>query len=289
MPSPTFDLQAHSTASDGALRPAEVVRAAWLAGVRTLSLTDHDTVDGVQEALDEAARIGDIRVIPGIEISVIDGLHADLHVCGYLVDHRAPALVAALAEWRADRAGRAERMLAALHELGWATDDAEIEARRAQGLSIGRPHVASAAFRHPLNARRIEAEGLRTATDLLVAYLVEGAPAYRTRTRPSIEEAVALIHDAGGVAVWAHPFWDVADPAEVRVTLERFAGLGVDGVEAFYVGFTEEQTSHLYAQAERLGLLTTGSADFHGPQHPNFHEFRAFDTYGLVPRLGPLA
>lgn len=289
MSAPTFDLQAHSTASDGALRPAEVVRAARLAGVRTLSLTDHDTVDGVAEALDAAAAIGDIRLIPGIEISVIDGLHADLHVCGYLVDHRSPALTAALAEWRADRAGRAERMLAALHELGWATDDAEIETRRAQGLSIGRPHVAAAAFRHPLNARRIEAEGLRTATDLLVAYLVEGAPAYRTRTRPSIEEAIALIHDAGGVAVWAHPFWDVADPAEVRVTLERFAGLGIDGVEAFYAGFTEEQTCHLYAQAERLGLLTTGSADFHGPQHPNFHEFRAFDTYGLVPRLGPLA
>jgi predicted metal-dependent phosphoesterase TrpH len=106
---------------------------------------------------------------------------------------------------------------------------------------------------------------------------------------PSVAEAVGLIHDAGGVAVWAHPFWDLADPGEVLATLERFAALGMDGVEAFYVTHTEEQTRLLAARAQELGLLTTGSADFHGPGHAQFSSFGAFDLHGLEPRLGPIA
>lgn len=286
---PTFDLQAHSTASDGSLDPAAVVRAAHAAGVRTLALTDHDTVDGVTAALEAAVALGEIAVVPGIELSAIDDERTDLHVCGYLIDHTSAELAATLREWRADRVGRADRTIAALRELGWAVDETEITARRTRGLSIGRPHVAAATFEHPANAQRVAAEGLKTATDLLVAYLIEGAPAYRPRTRPTVQEAVALIHRAGGIAVWAHPFWDVPDPADVASTLQRFAALEVDGVETFYPSFSEQQTRFLYAEAERLNLLTTGSADFHGPQHPNFSRFRAFSVYDLAPRLGPLA
>jgi predicted metal-dependent phosphoesterase TrpH len=288
MTAPTFDLQSHSTASDGALVPSRVVRAALQQGVRTLSLTDHDSVAGVQEALDTAERLGGIRVIPGIEVSAIDEAHADLHVCGYLVDHTSQALAASLEDWRADRAGRADRMIDALFELGWAVDVAGLRARRDAGRSIGRPHVAAAAFDHPANAERIEAEELDTATDLLVAYLIPGAPAFRTRTRPGVEEAIATIHAAGGIAVWAHPFWDVMDAAAVRSTLERFKGLGLDGVEVFYPSFSGEQTRFLHAEASRLDLITTGSADFHGPHHPNFSRFRAFDLHGLQPHWGPL-
>lgn len=286
---PLFDLQAHSTASDGALAPARVVRAARQAGVRTLSLTDHDSVAGVQEAIDAAERLGGITVVPGIEVSAIDVDHADLHVCGYLVDHTSPELADALELWRADRAGRADRMIDALFELGWAVDVAGLRARRDAGRSIGRPHVAAAAFDHPANAERIAAEELDTSVDLLVAYLIDGAPAFRTRTTPTVEEAIGAIHDAGGIAVWAHPFWDVADRESVSRTLERFAALGLDGVEAFYASFDEEQTRFLHAEATRLGLITTGSADFHGPQHPNFSRFRDFSTYDLTPSWGPLA
>lgn len=289
MTAPTFDLQSHSTASDGALVPSRVVRAAIAAGVRTLSLTDHDSVAGVQEAIDTAERLGGIRVVPGIEVSAIDEDHADLHVCGYLVDHTSEALAASLEDWRADRAGRADRMIDALFELGWAVDVAGLRARRDAGRSIGRPHVAAAAFDHPANSERIEAEELDTATELLVAYLIPGAPAFRTRTRPGVEEAIATIHAAGGVAVWAHPFWDVRDADAVRSTLERFRGIGLDGVEVFYPSFSAEQTRFLHAEATRLGLITTGSADFHGPHHPNFSRFRAFELHGLEPRLGPLA
>ncbi|WP_026910156.1 PHP domain-containing protein [Patulibacter minatonensis] len=286
---PTFDLQSHSTASDGALVPARVVRAAHQAGVRTMALTDHDSVAGVQEALDTAAKLDGIRVIPAIEVSAIDEAHADLHVCGYLVDHTSAELAVALERWRADRAGRADRMIDALFELGWAVDVAGLRARRDAGRSIGRPHVAAAAFDHPANAERTEAEGLETSTDLLVAYLIDGAPAFRTRTTPTVEEAIAAIHAAGGVAVWAHPFWDVMDGEEVRSTLERFKAMGLDGVEAFYPSFSEEQTRLLHAEATRLDLITTGSADFHGPRHPNFSRFRDFSLRGLEPRWGALA
>jgi len=286
---PTFDLQAHSTASDGTLPPAEVVRAAREAGVRLLALTDHDSVAGVQEALDAAAELGDIAVVPAIEVSSLDGDRADLHVCGYGIDHRDPALLALLEEWRADRVGRSDRMVEALRELGWEVDDAPLTARREEGRTIGRPHVAAAAFDHPGNAARIAAEGLETATDLLVAYLIPGAPAFRERTRPTVAEAIEAIHGAGGLAVWAHPFWDVEDEAAVRERLERFAGIGLDGVEAFYATFSEAQTRFAVAEAERIGLLTTGSSDFHGPEHPIFSRFRAFDTHGLTPRLGAIA
>lgn len=288
-PQPTFDLQSHSTASDGALVPARVVRAAHQAGVRTMSLTDHDSVAGVQEALDTAAKLDGIRVVPGIEVSAIDDAHADLHICGYLVDHTSPELAVALERWRADRAGRADRMIDALFELGWAVDVAGLRARRDAGRSIGRPHVAAAAFDHPANAERNEAEGLETSTDLLVAYLIDGAPAFRTRTTPTVGEAIATIHAAGGLAVWAHPFWDVMDGEAVRATLERFKGLGLDGVETFYPSFSEEQTRLLHSEALRLDLITTGSADFHGPRHTNFSRFRSFSTYGLTPRWGALA
>ncbi len=284
-----FDLQSHSTASDGALAPADVVRAAHAAGVELLALTDHDSVSGVDEALAAAAALDGIAVVPAIEVSSLDGDRADLHVCGYGIDHHDPALRATLEEWRADRVGRSDRMVAALRELGWAVDDAPLRARRDAGGTIGRPHVAAAAFDHPDNVHRRTAEGLETATDLLVAYLTPGAPAFRERTRPTVAEAIDVLHAAGGVAVWAHPFWDVDAPAAVTERLERFAGLGLDGVEAFYPSFDEAQTRFLVGEADRLGLLSTGSADFHGPEHPVFSRFRSFETYGLTPRLGPIA
>ena len=97
------------------------------------------------------------------------------------------------------------------------------------------------------------------------------------------------MHAAGGVAVWAHPFWDVEEPAAVLSTIDRFAALGLDGVEAFYVTHTAEQTRLVAGRCAELGLLTTGSADFHGPGHPLFSRFRAFELHGIEPRLGPLA
>jgi predicted metal-dependent phosphoesterase TrpH len=157
-----------------------------------------------------------------------------------------------------------------------------------QRSSIGRPHLAQAAFDHPANRMRLEREQIVNASQLLVAYLVPGAPAYRRRTTPTVAEAIALVHDAGGVAVWAHPFWDVDAGPAVLETIDRFAALGLDGVEAFYPSHDAEQAALIAARCAERDLLTTGSADFHGPAHPIFNRFRAFDLHGFEPRLGPI-
>ncbi|HEX3804608.1 MAG TPA: PHP domain-containing protein [Solirubrobacteraceae bacterium] len=285
---PRFELQGHSTYSDGELSPADTVKAAKQAGVELFALTDHDSVDGVAEAADTAAQIG-LRLVPGVEISVIDPVASDLHVCAYLIDPTDAALRAQLARSRDDRERRAGRMVEALTENGWAIDHEPLNSRAAAGATIGRPHLAQAVVSHPGNAQRLEREQLEDATAFLVAYLIEGKPAFREREAPSVDEAVALIHGAGGIAVWAHPFWDVDGDAEVIATLERFTGVGLDGVEAFYVTHTRAQTDLLVRRCAELELITTGSSDFHGPHHPRFNRFRSFDTYGHQPNLGPLA
>jgi predicted metal-dependent phosphoesterase TrpH len=288
MPAPIFDLQSHSTRSDGGLEPAEVVRLAAEAGVKTLALSDHDTVDGVAEAL-AAGEAHGIRVVPATELSSIDGEREDMHILGYLLDHADPALLAALERFRADREARAGRMMDALRELGFELDTAAIDARAAAGAPIGRPHIARAAFDHPANAQRIADEGLEDFSALLVAYLIDGAPAFRRRTTPTIAEAIEVIHAAGGVAIWAHPYWDLDTDEAVVDAIDRYVEMGLDGVEAFYATHSEEQTRFAYEQCVRRGLLTTGSADFHAPDHRLFNRFRAFELYGLEPNLGPIA
>ena len=289
MPSaPTFDLQSHSLHSDGALAPTEVVRAAAAAGVQLLALTDHDTVAGTAEALAAGAQMG-VRVVPATEISAIYGGQQDLHILGYRVDPEEPRLLEALERSRAARGDRAGVMADALRELGFALDEDLLARRAAAGQSIGRPHLAQAVTDVPANRERLAAEGLLDPTAFLVAYLIEGRPAFRARAAPSTERAIELIHGAGGVAIWAHPFWDIEQPEPVLAALDHFHAAGLDGVEAFYVTHGEEQTKLLAARCEELGLLTTGSSDFHGPRHHTFSRFRAFSTYGLEPRLGPIA
>ena len=283
---PSFDLQSHSRCSDGALDAAAVVAAAADAGVRLLALTDHDTVAGVRTAQAAAAEHG-IGLVPAVENSTADVLGEDFHVLGYGIDPDDAGFDARLAEWRADRAARIDRMADKLAELGLAPERSEIERRRAAGLPVGRPHLASAVI--AAHRERLGAEGLGEPSAFLEAYLCRGGPAYSRRTTPTVAEAIDAIHAAGGVAVWAHPFWDLAGDDDVGAALDRFAAAGLDGVEAFYPTHGEPQTRLLCAAAERLDLLTTGSADFHGPQHIRFSRFRAFELYGLEPRLGPIA
>jgi 3',5'-nucleoside bisphosphate phosphatase len=259
-----------------------VVATAAAAGVELLALSDHDTVDGVDEALEAAAAHG-LGVVPAAELSAIDGEREDLHVLGYGLDHRSADLRERLEAFRADRGARARRMADALRESGLELDLPDRGER-----PVGRPHLAQAAFEHPANSMRLREEGIVNFSQLLEAYLVPGAPAYRRRTTPTVPEAIDAIHVAGGVAVWAHPFWDVDAGDEVLALIDRFAAEGLDGVEAFYVTHTEPQTRMVAAHCADRGLLTTGSADFHGPDHPRFHAFRAFCLYGLEPNLGPI-
>jgi predicted metal-dependent phosphoesterase TrpH len=286
-----FDLQSHSTHSDGELAAEEVVRRAAEAGVELLALSDHDTVSGVSEALAAGEQAG-MRVIPAVEISSVDDGAAErreLHILGYGIDHEGEQLTRKLVEFLADREQRTLRMAAALTELGFELDEAELSARRAAGKPIGRPHVAAAVLAAPANASRLAQEQIDDVGSLIRAYLIEGRPAFRLRETPTVGQAIEAIHEAGGVAVWAHPFWDVSDVDEVLDSIDRFRALGADGVEAFYITHTREQTELLAQRCAALGLLSTGSADFHGPGNRLFSRFLAFETYGLEPELGPLA
>jgi predicted metal-dependent phosphoesterase TrpH len=294
MGAPTFDLQSHSTYSDGELSPADTVRAAYRAGVEVLALTDHDGVGGVEQATTSARALG-VKLIPAVEISTLDsgadatsGLARDLHICGYGIDPGNAALREQLKRSRDDRDRRADSMAEALIELGWHLDERVLEKQRAGGGSVGRPHLALAVLAHSGNVERLARERLTDPTEFLVAYLTEGRPAFRSRFAPSVEEAIALIHEAGGLAVWAHPFFDLSADQDVRESADRFRAVGLDGIEAFYVTHTRAQAQMAANYCTRYQLLSTGSSDFHGPGHSRFNRFRAFETYGLEPHLRPL-
>ena len=285
-----FDLQSHSTHSDGALSAAEVVQRAADAGVELLALSDHDTISGVSEAIAAGKQAG-VRIVPAVEISAVDEgspVPRELHILGYDIDHTGPVLTERLAEFLADREQRTLRMGAALAELGFELDEEELRARVAAGKPIGRPHLAEAVLSAPANASRLQAEGIDDIGSLIRGYLIEGKPAFRLRETPTVAQAIEAIHEAGGVAIWAHPFWDISDPDEVLSSIDRFKALGIDGVEVFYVSHTREQTELLASRCEELGMLTTGSADYHGPDNRLFSRFLAFETYGIEPNLGTI-
>jgi 3',5'-nucleoside bisphosphate phosphatase len=289
---PRFDLQSHSTNSDGVLSASEVVARAADAGVELLALSDHDTIAGVAEAVAAGEQHG-VEIVPAVEISAVDAGASqprELHILGYRIDYTGPPMTDRLDEFLADREQRTLRMRDGLREVGFDLDEAEIEERIAAGKPIGRPHLAEAVLRAPANAERLAAENIDDIGSLIRGYLIEGRPAFRLRQTPTVAEAIDAIHEAGGVAVWAHPFWDISDPADVIASLDRFHALGIDGVEAFYITHDEAQTRLLADRARQLDdMLTTGSADFHGPENRQFHSFMAFELYGLEPNLGPIA
>jgi len=258
-----IELQSHSTVSDGQLAPAEVVAKAAKAGVTTLALTDHDAIAGVPEAAEAAERLG-LELVPAIEMSCVHRYAEDLHVCGYWIDLEkiAPACDRAQQE----RRSRAGEIVQNLRREGFdlTLGDAIREAGAAD--SIGRPHIARAAG----------ATG--DLGPFFEEYLVPGAKAFVPRRWPTAEEAVATIREAGGVAVVAHPYWDVKDPTQVE---DLVRSLEPDGIEAFYPSHTREQTGHLLRLCAELGLVPTASSDYHGPTHRTFAEFGAYETFGL--------
>jgi 3',5'-nucleoside bisphosphate phosphatase len=265
-----IELQSHSTVSDGQLEPSGVVEKAAEAGVTTLALTDHDAVAGVPEAAAAAEGLG-IELVPAIEMSCVHEYADDLHVCGYWVDLEAMAPACERAQ--RERVTRAEEIVENLRGFGFelTIDDAIAEAGDA--LSIGRPHIARAAGAGEDMGPFFE------------EYLVPGAKAFVPRRWPTAEQAVELIHEAGGVAVVAHPYWDVKEPAKVE---ELIRALGIDGIEAFYPSHTKEQTEHLLALCDELALTPTASSDYHGPTHKTFARFGAYDTFGLAdPQVPP--
>ncbi len=267
-----IDLQSHSTVSDGELPPGEVVAAAAEAGITTLALTDHDAIDGLAEA-DRVAREVGIALVPAAEMSCVHEAIDDLHMLGYWIEPAAiaPACERAQGERRERAAEIVEKLRAAGFDL--TLEDAIAEAGDAD--SIGRPHIAKAAG---------------ATKDTMNAFFEEwlvpnGGKAFVSRRWPSATEAVDLIHEAGGAAVLAHPFWDIEAPSEVADLIDD---LDLDGVEVFYPAHDREQTEFLFKLCNDLGLAPTGSSDFHGPSHKLFSRFGSYRTYELgEPELPP--
>jgi predicted metal-dependent phosphoesterase TrpH len=265
-----IDLQSHSTVSDGQLEPADVAKAAADAGVTTMSLTDHDAIAGVPAAI-EAAEAAGIECVPAVEMSCVHEYSDDLHVLGYWID--LDAIAPACERAQRERVKRAEEIVQRLNEHGVEVRIEDAIAQAGDALSVGRPHIARAAG---------AGDDMKPFFE---EYLVPGAKAFVARSWPSADQAVELIHDAGGVAVVAHPFWDVDEPAEVRTLVES---LPVEGVEAFYPSHTRNETAFCVELCAERSLTPTGSSDFHGPTHKTFSRFGAYDTFGLgEPQVPP--
>src|SRR5215210_1400462 len=267
-----IDLQAHSTVSDGQLAPPEVAAAAAEAGVTVMSLTDHDSVAGVRGAIARAAEAG-IECVPGVEMSCVHTYSDDLHVLGYWVD--VDAIAPACETAQRERIDRAREIIERLNGHGVQVTFEAAAAEAGAADSIGRPHIARAAGAGPDLGPFFE------------EYLVPGAKAFVRRRWPSAEHAVELIHAAGGVAVIAHPYWDVSNPGQVRDLVESLLrDVRLDGVESFYPSHTRAQSEHCLELCDELGLVPTASSDFHGPTHKQFSRFGAYDTFGLgEPRV----
>ncbi|HEY8465999.1 MAG TPA: PHP domain-containing protein [Solirubrobacterales bacterium] len=269
-----IDLQAHSTVSDGQLEPADVVRSAAEAGVTVMALTDHDGVAGVPTAMEVAAELG-IENVPAVEMSCVHKYSEDLHICGYWVD--VEKMRPACERAQQERVNRAKEIIRRLNEHGVEVTFEDAVAQAGAADAIGRPHIAKAAGAGPDLGPFFE------------EYLVPGAKAFVSRQWPSAEEAVRIIHEAGGVAVVAHPYWDVKDPEQVRDLVESLVrDVGLDGIETFYPSHTPEQTKHCLELCEEFNLVPTASSDFHGPTHKTFSRWGAYDTYGLgEPQVPP--
>ena len=242
-----IDLHTHSTASDGKLRPSEVVRLAKQLGIGTLALTDHDTTVGALEAQQAGRQVG-IKVIAGVEINS-EGEHGDAHILGYFIDPSEPCLQEQLLAIRDARVGRAKGMIKKLAELGMPIQWERVLAMAGDASSIARPHIARA---------MVEAGHVASVQEAFDKYIDNDGPAYVNRLRLTMGEAVSAIHDAGGLAVMAHP-------AESKLAhlIPQLVGAGLDGIEVYYPKHTPIQQAELLELAARYDLLVTGGSDFH--------------------------
>lgn len=240
------DLQVHSTASDGALSPARVVEAARDAQLYAIALTDHDTVDGLPEAIAAGAELG-VRIIAGVELSS----HFDddeLHLLGLHLSNQ-DAMRSALLELQAGRVERAVRIVEVLnkHSIPVTMDSVLAEADKG---AVGRPHIARA---------MVAGGWVRDFREAFDRWIGFGRPAYMAKDRFDVADAIALVHEAGGLAVWAHP-GDSATPTRIQ----RLADMGLDSVEVLHPSHPPSLSQRLFDNTEKAGLLPSGGSDWHG-------------------------
>lgn len=244
----SVDLHCHSTASDGLQTPAGLVAYAAERGLSVIGLCDHDSTNGVTEAVETGLRLG-VEVIPGVELSSeIEGLQA--HILGYFIDPSSESLQREFAWMNATRQARIQQICTNLNAAGIPIDLADVLAL-SDGGTVGRPHVA----------RVLVANGYaESVSDAFSRYLTRGRPGYALSEKITPEGAIAAIGRAGGVAVLAHP-WSTKQP---RAAVERLAPAGLAGVECFYGEYAPTVQNDLATLAQEFGLLTTGGSDYHG-------------------------
>ncbi len=257
-----FDLQIQSTASDGKHTPRECVEMAKTNGLHTIAITDHDTVGGVAEALIAGQELG-VRVIPGIEMTAEEH---NIHLLGFGIDVAHPPLVAAMEKFAEGRMVGAQEMVQRLQAdfvVPW-----EDVLEKAKGAVITRPHIVDVILAHPEN--KVKLGGVSTRHEFFRQFFSDASKYYVHRSHVSAKEAIGLLHDAGGVAVWSHP--PIPDFMDNCVALEEFLreliSYDIDGIERFGPSLTTANVTCLETLAARYHLLITGGSDFHERYDP---------------------
>ncbi|MFJ9725593.1 PHP domain-containing protein [Streptomyces sp. NPDC101209] len=247
-----IDLHTHSTASDGTDTPAELVRNAAAAGLDVVALTDHDTTRGHAEAV--AALPAGLTLVTGAELSCrVEGV--SLHMLAYLFDPDEPALLAERELVRDDRVPRAQGMVAKLNGLGVPVTWEQVRRIAGDG-SVGRPHVATAL---------VELGVVPTVSDAFTPeWLADGGRAYVEKHETDPFEAIRLVKAAGGVTVFAHPGASKRGRTVPEATIAELAAAGLDGIEVDHMDHDPDTRARLRGLAQELGLLVTGSSDYHG-------------------------
>ncbi|MBW3555255.1 MAG: PHP domain-containing protein [Gemmatimonadetes bacterium] len=267
-----IDLHIHSTASDGAFRPAEVVDRAVAGGLDVIAIADHDTAAGVPEALGAAA--GRLTVIPAIELSA-NHRQRDLHILGYFVDPAAPALLEYGVLARRGREERIRAMIERLTDLEVVVDfEAVLHEAGPHAHALARPHLARAL---------LTAGHVGSIPEAFDRYIGDEGPAYVATELVDVAGAIALIHEAGGLAVWAHP------PLPVLGALPEFVAAGLDGLECYRPRVSPQELNRLLNKARHHGLVASGGSDWHGDWHGELGTFHVSrDEVGVVLERGGL-
>jgi len=253
-----IDLHTHTTFSDGSLTPTQLVEEATALGLTAVAVTDHDTIDGLPEALAAGERLG-IRVVPGVEIN-LEHERITMDMLGYFLGGRPGAeLEAELAELRLYRDERNRRIVERLAELGYPLGPDDLAAAAGDG-AVGRPHIGEALVRRGY---------VGSISEAFERFLSRGAPAWVDRRRLSLGAALRLLRASGGLPVLAHPGIIRTDAAGLEHIVREAARLGVAGIECYYPLHDEATVAFCLALADKYALVPTGGSDYHGSVKPD--------------------
>jgi len=252
----SIDLHIHSTFSDGSMSPTELVQYAHQRGLAAISLTDHDTIEGIEEAMSVGNQVG-VEVVPGLELSIKHGDCA-VHLLGYFFRPADESLSLALQRLQSGRLERNKVILANLNRLGVDIHLQELEKISGHGQS-GRPHIAQILMQKGV---------VKNMDEAFHRYLAKGGLAYAPRYEFQADEAIAMIKNAGGLAILAHPQQLEKSGKNVSVIIGKLRAVGLSGVEVYYPTHSRQFKKKLQTMAKKLDLLITGGSDYHGAIRP---------------------